>query len=80
MITKVGTKTFVGKGIIHLAVFKKKDKRTIYNLIYKDGPRGATYVKRFSVTGTTRDKEYDLTNGSKGSKVLYFLFELKSEN
>ena len=72
MITKVGAKTFVGKGIIHVAVFKKKDKRTIYNLIYKDGAKGATYVKRFSVTGITRDREYDLTLGAKGSKVLYF--------
>lgn len=72
MVTKVDAKTFVGKGIIHVAVFKKKDKRTIYNLIYKDGVRGATYVKRFSITGITRDKEYDLTSGSKGSKVLYF--------
>ncbi len=71
-VTKVGNKTFVGKGIIHVAVFKKKDKRTIYNLIYKDGTRGATYVKRFAVTAVTRDKEYDLTKGSKGSKVLYF--------
>lgn len=72
MVTKVDQKTFVGKGIIHVAVFKKKDKRTIYNMIYKDGTRGANYVKRFAVTGTTRDKEYDLTNGTKGSKVLYF--------
>lgn len=72
MVTKVDTKTFVGKGIIHVAVFKKKDKRTIYNMIYKDGSRGAAYVKRFAVTSITRDKEYDLTNGSKGSKVLYF--------
>ncbi len=72
MVTKVGSKTFVGKGIIHVAVFKKKDKRTIYNLIYKDGTRGATYVKRFAVTSITRDKEYDITKGTKGSKVLYF--------
>lgn len=72
MVTKVDAKTFVGKGIIHVAVFKKKDKRTIYNLIYKDGPRGANYVKRFSVTSVTRDREYDLTNGTKSSKVLYF--------
>ncbi len=72
MITKVDSKTFVGKGILHVAVFKKKDKRTIYNMIYKDGTRGATYVKRFAVTSITRDKEYDLTAGSKGSKVLYF--------
>ena len=72
MVTKVSDKTFVGKGIIHVAVFKKKDKRTIYNMVYKDGPRGASYVKRFAVTSITRDKEYDLTAGTKGSKVLYF--------
>ena len=72
MVTKVDTKTFVGKGIIHVAVFKKKDSRTIYNMIYKDGTRGSTYVKRFAVTGVTRDKPYDLTAGNKGSKVLYF--------
>jgi len=72
MVTKVDSKTFIGKGIIHVAVFKKKDKRTVYNLIYKDGARGATYVKRFSVTAITRDKEYALTQGTKGSKVLYF--------
>ena len=72
MVTKVDNKTFVGKGIIHVAVFKKKDKRTIYNMIYKDGTRGATYVKRFAVTAITRDKHYDLTAGNKGSKVLYF--------
>lgn len=72
MVTKVDSKTFIGKGIIHVAVFKKKDKRTIYNMIYKDGTRGATYIKRFAVTSITRDKEYDMTAGSKGSKVLYF--------
>jgi topoisomerase-4 subunit A len=72
MVTKVDSKTFVGKGICHVAVFKKKDSRTIYNLIYKDGARGPTYVKRFSVTSITRDKEYDLTAGNAGSKVLYF--------
>ncbi|CAM1343563.1 DNA gyrase/topoisomerase IV subunit A [Tenacibaculum amylolyticum] len=72
LVTKVGTKTFVGKGIIHLAIFKKKDKRTVYNLIYKDGTRGPSYMKRFNVTSVTRDKEYDLTNGNKGSKILYF--------
>lgn len=72
MISKVDDKKFVGKGIIHVAVFKKKDKRTIYNMIYRDGSKGASYVKRFAVTGTTRDKEYDMTNGAKGSAVLYF--------
>ncbi len=72
MITKVDTKTFIGKDIIHVAVFKKKDKRTIYNMIYKDGAKGPSYIKRFAVTSITRDREYDLTNGNKGSKVLYF--------
>ncbi len=72
MVTKVDSKTFVGKDIIHAAVFKKKDKRTIYNMLYKDGKSGFTYMKRFAVTAITRDKEYDLTAGSKGSKVLYF--------
>jgi len=72
VVTKVDSKTFVGKGIIHVAVFKKKDKRTIYNMIYKDGARGATFVKRFNVTAITRDKEYPLSQGKKGSKVLYF--------
>jgi topoisomerase-4 subunit A len=71
-VTKVGSKTFVGKDIIHVAVFKKKDKRTVYNMMYKDGTKGPSYMKRFTVTSVTRDKEYDLTNGSKSSKVLYF--------
>ena len=71
LVTKVDAKTFVGKNIIHAAVFKKNDKRTIYNLLYKDGATGVTYMKRFSVTAVTRDKEYDLTSGSKNSKVLY---------
>ena len=72
MVTKVDAKTFIGKDIIHVAVYKKKDKRTIYNMIYKDGPGGATYVKRFNVTSTTRDKNYPMTKGKKGSQVLYF--------
>ncbi len=72
MITKVDSKTFVGKNIIYTAVFKKNDKRTIYNMLYKDGKTGYTYMKRFAVTSMTRDKEYDITAGSKGSKVLYF--------
>lgn len=72
MITKVETKTFIGKNIIHVAVFKKKDTRTVYNLIYKDGKGGPTFIKRFNVTGITRDKMYDLTNGTSGSEVLYF--------
>ncbi|MDH5413081.1 MAG: DNA gyrase/topoisomerase IV subunit A [Flavobacteriaceae bacterium] len=72
MITKLDAKTFVGKNIIHVAVFKKNDKRTIYNMIYRDGKSGPTYMKRFAVTSITRDKEYDLTAGNKLSKVLYF--------
>ena len=72
MVTKVDSKTFVGKDIIHVAVFKKKDKRTIYNMIYRDGSKGPTYIKRFAVTSVTRDREYDMTNGNKGSKVWYF--------
>ena len=72
MVTKIDAKTFVGKDIIHVAVFKKKDKRTVYNMMYKDGTKGPSYMKRFNVTSVTRDKEYDLTNGSKGSKILYF--------
>src|SRR5210317_1212572 len=72
MVTKVDSKTFVGKNIIHVAVFKKKDKRTIYNMIYRDGSRGPTFIKRFAVTSVTRDREYDLARGNKGSVVWYF--------
>lgn len=72
IVTKADAKTFVGKGIMHVAVWHKNDKRTIYNLIYRDGKNGPAYQKRFSVTGITRDKEYDLTAGNKGSEVLYF--------
>ncbi|GGK51096.1 MULTISPECIES: DNA gyrase/topoisomerase IV subunit A [Flavobacteriaceae] len=72
MVTKVDTKTFVGKDIIHIAVFKKRDKRTVYNMIYRDGRSGPSYMKRFNVTSVTRDKEYDLTAGSKASVVQYF--------
>jgi len=72
MVTKVDSKTFIGKNIIHVAVFKKKDKRTIYNMIYRDGKKGPSYVKRFAVTSITRDREYDMTNGNKGSVVWYF--------
>jgi topoisomerase-4 subunit A len=72
MITKVQDKVFVGKEIIHVAVFKKNDERTVYNMIYKDGQSGVSYIKRFSVVGVTRDKEYDLTKGTKGTRVLYF--------
>jgi len=79
VVTKVDSKTFVGKDIIHVAVFKKNDKRTVYNMIYRDGKNGPSYMKRFNVTGVTRDKEYDLTAGNKGSQVLYFTENLNGE-
>jgi topoisomerase-4 subunit A len=72
IVTRVDAKTFIGKDIIHVAIFKKKDRRTIYNMIYKDGKGGASYIKRFAVTSVTRDREYDLTQGKKASEVLYF--------
>jgi len=72
MVTKVDVKTFVGKDIIHIAVFDKNDKRTIYNMIYRDGKSGPSYIKRFNVSGITRDKPYDLTAGTENSMVLYF--------
>lgn len=72
LVTRIDSKQFVGKDIIGIAVWKKGDKRTIYHMVYQDGPRGAAMVKRFAVSSITRDKEYDLTKGTKGSKVLYF--------
>ena len=71
-IVKVSEKLFVGKNIIHVDVFKKNDKRTIYNVVYRDGKNGIHYIKRFAATGMTRDREYDLTQGTPGSKVVYF--------
>ncbi len=71
-VVKVSEKFFVGKGVIHIDVFKKNDDRTIYNLIYQDGARGRAMVKRFAVKGVTRDRDYNITKGTKGSKVLYF--------
>ena len=71
-VTKVADKLFVGKDVLHVNVFKKNDKRTIYNVAYRDGKVGPSYVKRFFVTGTTRDKQYNLTKGTPGSRVLYF--------
>ena len=71
-VVKVDSKVFVEKDIIHVAVFKKKDNRTIYNAIYKDGKLGTSYIKRFAVTGVTRDKMYDITQGKTGSYLLYF--------
>ena len=72
VITKVDSKTFIGKNIIHAAVFKKKDKRTIYNMIYKDGDKNFYYLKRFAVSGVTRDKVYNLSSAKKQSIVSYF--------
>ncbi|MCE5204563.1 MAG: DNA gyrase/topoisomerase IV subunit A [Porphyromonadaceae bacterium] len=71
-VVKVSEKMFVGKGILYASVFKKNDKRTIYNVVYRDGKTGAHYIKRFPVTGVTRDKEYDLTKGKPGSRIAYF--------
>lgn len=72
MVTKIADKKFVGKGIIHTAIWKKGDIRTIYHLVYQDGKGGPAMMKRFAVKSITRDKEYDLTKGTKGSKLLYF--------
>ena len=71
-VIKVADKIFVGKNVIHVQVFKKNDKRTTYNAIYRDGKKGVYYIKRFNVTSITRDKEYDLTIGTPGSRVCYF--------
>ena len=72
IVTRVAEKVFVGQEIIHIAVFKKNDDRTVYNLIYREGKSGKSMVKRFSVLGVTRDKEYMVTKGTPDSKVLYF--------
>ena len=71
-IVKVADKVFVGTDIIHIDIYRKNDHRTIYNAIYRDGKGGIYYMKRFAVTGVARDKEYDLTQGTKGSRVMYF--------
>jgi topoisomerase-4 subunit A len=71
-VVKVDSKVFIEKDIIYAAVFKKKDQRTIYNLVYKDGSGGTSYIKRFAVTGVTRDKPYNLTQGKPNSEILYF--------
>ncbi len=78
-VVKVGDKTFIGKDIIHIAIFKKNDERTTYNMIYVDGATGVSYGKRFNVTGVTRDKEYDLTKGADKSKVHYFTANANGE-
>ncbi|MDA3928811.1 MAG: DNA gyrase/topoisomerase IV subunit A [Prolixibacteraceae bacterium] len=71
-VSKISDKAFIGKNILHLAIFKKNDKRTIYNLVYRDGRGGATFMKRFAVSSVTRDKEYDMTQGTAGSRIMYF--------
>lgn len=72
IVSKVSEKAFIGKNILHLAIFKKNDNRTIYNVVYRDGKNGFVYMKRVAVTGVTRDKEYDLTQGTPGSRIMYF--------
>lgn len=71
-IVRVADKIFIGKNVQHVQVFKKNDKRTIYNVVYRDGRKGPCYIKRFNVTSVTRDREYDLTQGTPGSKIMYF--------
>jgi topoisomerase-4 subunit A len=71
-ILKISEKMFVGKNILYLNVFKRNDNRTIYNVVYRDGKAGSNYIKRFAVTGITRDKEYDVAQGTSGSRILYF--------
>lgn len=71
-VTKIADKVFIGKGVLHVQVFKKNDKRTIYNVVYRDGRDGPCYIKRFDVTSITRDKEYNITQGVEGSKIMYF--------
>ncbi len=71
-VTKVSDKAFIGKNVLHVAIFEKNDNRTIYNLVYRDGKAGSTYMKRFSVTGVTRDKEYTMTMGTESSRIHYF--------
>lgn len=72
LVTKVAEKVFIGENIIHIDIFRRNDERTIYNMIYQDGKTGPVYVKRFAVVGITRDKEYNLTTGKPGTRVLYF--------
>ena len=79
IVTKVSNKVFIGKNILHIDVFKKNDDRTTYNMVYRDGKRGNCYVKRFAVRGITRDKEYPLTKGAAGSKIIYFTANANGE-
>ena len=78
-VVKVSEKAFIGKDILHVAVFQKGDERSTYNMIYVDGKTGMSFAKRFNVTGVTRDKEYDLTKGSERSKIHYFSYNANGE-
>ena len=78
-VFKVSDKVFIGKDIIHIAIFKKNDERTTYNMIYTDGPKGITFIKRFNVTGVTRDKEHNLTKGTPNSTVHWFTINPNGE-
>ena len=71
-VVRVADKLFVGKNVLHVDVFKKNDKRTIYNVVYRDGKAGFYYIKRFNITSITRDREYDVTQGNPGSRIVYF--------
>lgn len=79
-VVKIGEKVFVGKDILYVGVFRKNDERTVYNLVYVDGKSGKSMVKRFQVGGITRDKEYDLTAGNKGSKITYLAVRPNGES
>ena len=78
-IVKVAEKLFVGKDILYINIFEKNDKRTIYNVVYRDGKNGAYYIKRFNLTSMTRDKEYDITQGKPGSRIVYFTANFNGE-
>jgi topoisomerase-4 subunit A len=80
MVTKIAEKTFVGKDILHVGVYNKNDDRLVYNMVYLDGASGISFAKRFLVTGITRDKTYDLTKGTKGTKTLYLTANPNSES
>lgn len=78
-VVRVSEKMFIGKNIMYVNVFKRNDSRTVYNVIYRDGQMGFNYIKRFAITGITRDKEYNMTQGTPGSRVLYFSVNLNGE-
>lgn len=78
-VMKVMDKKYVGKDLLHVYVFRKNDKRTVYNVAYRDGKTGFNYIKRFAITGVSRDKDYDITQGTPGSKILYFSVNFNAE-